>query len=754
MIPEPQNVAHQARLITIPVFVLALSLFITVQLWNTERRDAMEHALEAMEREGAQARDTLVEQFGVQKNTLGSLRGLFAASRSVEQEEWKLFVQSIGVPAHFPVSLGCCFIARVSPDELPGFVKSARAEGTADFSVSTPLDPVRIPPDGDHAIIRFHEPRALLPTLLGLDLARDAMVAEILEVATLTGEFSLTEPITGIPGVDCPVVCCFLAVYRNSAPTQTPSERLAAVEGWVASLVRLPDAMDEIAAESPQLGLELYAGEDPETGLPAYRSHPDVSAPRDRWFGHAVEFGGRHWSLFAWDERSLTSSAGPATLIVGSLIGVLLAGVIWSLLRTRGRAIELAAQMTSSLRESERELSIALDVAELARLSSDAACRAKSEFLANMSHEIRTPMTAILGFSELLLEGGASAKVRALHLETIRRNGAHLLAIINDILDLSKIESGRLEVEEIPIGTQALIDEVVALLRVRSDGRGITLEFEVDKGLPASVRTDPGRLRQVLVNLIGNAIKFTEKGSVRLSVGIEGDDATRLRFEVTDTGIGIPAEKLEHIFQPFAQADGSTTRNYGGTGLGLAISSRLVAMLGGELSAKSEIGRGSTFAFTIRVGVVEPGDPPPPPPKVEFPSLPDEPGPSRGRVLLAEDGPDNQRLIWLVLEKAGFEVDLAENGAIALDRALAEWRAGFLFDVILMDMQMPVMDGYTATRKLREAGYDGTIIALTAHAMMKDRERCLEAGCDEYASKPIDRLSLVELVSRSCALTR
>jgi CheY-like chemotaxis protein/nitrogen-specific signal transduction histidine kinase len=407
--------------------------------------------------------------------------------------------------------------------------------------------------------------------------------------------------------------------------------------------------------------------------------------------------------------------------------------------------------MTASLRQSEHELSFALETAELARREADAASRAKSEFLANMSHEIRTPMTAILGFTELLAESEPTPEERRKHLATVRRNGEHLLAIINDILDLSKIESGRLDVEAVAVRPRAIIDEVITLLATRAEGKGIALDPMVDSDVPAVVRTDPVRLRQVLVNLAGNAVKFTEAGSVRISAERDPADANRLRFAVTDTGIGISAEKITQIFQPFAQADSSTTRTYGGTGLGLAISGRLVAMLGGELAAKSEVGRGSTFTFSIRAPVVASEEHAPPRTLESLP--PEGPVTRGGRVLLAEDGLDNQRLIWLVLEKAGYIVDIAENGAIALERALVEWRAGTPYDVILMDMQMPEMDGYTATQRLREEGYEGQIVALTAHAMARDRDRCLAAGCDEFASKPIDRRSLIRVVANACAVS-
>ncbi len=435
----------------------------------------------------------------------------------------------------------------------------------------------------------------------------------------------------------------------------------------------------------------------------------------------------------------------------------------------RSAALRHAVEEAQAQKEELERYSVALQSTNQAleefSHAAEAANRAKSEFLANMSHELRTPLTAILGHCEIMKEDVDPGSSFVEPLGVIERNGSHLLNLINDVLDLAKIEAGKLELENVRCSPLEMIADLEKNFAPRLQGKPVELRVRRSNSFPLWIETDATRLQQILINLLSNAVKFTSVGSVTLSAQYDYAPGSRMgviTFTVADTGIGIPADKLRKVFEPFEQADTSTARQFGGTGLGLSICRRLAERLGGRIEVESHLNQGSTFrlilpALTsrerlepdstasgdiVRVsGSAERGT-----------AAAAEEGKLQAHVLVAEDSLDNRRLISAILSRAQAKVTVVENGQEVVDAVLAAKEATDSpraeFDVILMDMQMPVLDGYQATRTLRDIGCRLPIIALTAHAMKGDREQCLKSGCDDYATKPINKVQLLDVIQK------
>jgi signal transduction histidine kinase/ActR/RegA family two-component response regulator len=425
------------------------------------------------------------------------------------------------------------------------------------------------------------------------------------------------------------------------------------------------------------------------------------------------------------------------------------------LIRLVPRAIELPglARVNEQLRhEVDQRTAAEAELRQMAMAADQANC-AKDAFLANMSHEIRTPMTAILGFADLLSDERQDRDSLEM-ISTIQRSARHLLTIINDLLDLSKIEAGKLELRTEAVRPRALVEDTLSSLRGKAEARGLALKCEIEPAAPESITTDGTRLRQILVNLVGNAIKFTESGSIRVCVRSEASAsaAPLLAIDVIDTGIGIPRDLQDRLFKPFQQIDESATRRHGGTGLGLSICRRLSELLGGSIELESEQGRGSRFTVRVAANLVVAS------PAVQRPHRTDETtkhkppqSPLAGRrILVVDDGADNQRLVSLLLRRFGATVETASNGEEGLRLALRSRVHGEPYDLILMDMQMPIRDGFSATRALREEDWTGSIVALTACAMAGDHERCTSAGCDAVIPKPFSAATLLGTLETVC----
>ncbi|HEX5054445.1 MAG TPA: ATP-binding protein [Planctomycetota bacterium] len=501
--------------------------------------------------------------------------------------------------------------------------------------------------------------------------------------------------------------------------------RVAAAPGCSAELVNAIDGLvpgDNVGS----CGTAAF------TGMPCI-VHDTATDPR--WASlreAAVHFGIRS----CWSFPILAGSGGVVgTIAISSFVHRAPTGFHLALLET-------ATQLTAIV--------IQHDLAQQQQLAATSAARsamqARTELLANVSHELRTPLTAILGFADLALDGAPASLIDDC-LRTIRANGEHLLEVINDLLDIAKVEAGGIEVEQQPCSLRQILEEALRLFELPIQARGLHLCVEGADRLPASVATDPTRLRQILVNLLSNAVKFTEAGEIAVRCASEPlGSRVQVEFAVTDSGIGMTREQIERAFTPFCQGDASTTRRFGGTGLGLSLSRQLARLLDGEILVESEFGCGSTFTLRFAAGLAAPSRPG----DCAADAAAEQPArPLQCRVLVAEDTHALRRLAESVLRKAGAEVVVVQDGATACAAVLAAER-GEPFDLVLMDMQMPIMDGYAATRALRRDGYTRPIVALTARAQDSDREQCLAAGCTAYLSKP---LSLAELVRTVAALT-
>ncbi|MCP4293555.1 MAG: response regulator [bacterium] len=444
---------------------------------------------------------------------------------------------------------------------------------------------------------------------------------------------------------------------------------------------------------------------------------------------------------FEWDHQTIDGIIFPVEIILGKIQG--------------GDEPLLFVQFhdISERKRSEMALEAATRKAQFLAVQAHQASRAKSEFLATMSHEIRTPMNGVIGMTELLMDSDINDEQRN-YLEILRGSGEAMMGVINDILDFSKIEAGKLELEETRFDLRSLLREFSGLMKVSAEKKDLVWDFQLPPETPFQLKGDPGRLRQILTNLVNNAVKFTSEGSVQLKVEMKdkSETDTVLKFSVSDTGIGIPANRLSRLFKAFSQVDSSTSRKYGGTGLGLVISRDLVKMMGGELKVTSKENQGTTFYFSLTMARE----------KVDIADLvsdkaqkaSDADQPLNLKILVAEDNLTNQVVVSRMLVKMGCEVDLVSNGQEAL-RALEK----STYDLVLMDCMMPEIDGYWTSRIIRDASSDVLdhnvpIVALTANALEGDRQKCLNSGMNAYLSKPVRKKALRTAIEEQTAVTR
>ncbi|MBO6514522.1 MAG: CHASE domain-containing protein [Phycisphaerales bacterium] len=726
-----------------------------------------------------QQHEHLIGLFDGYEQALKYMRGYVQSSEYVDQDEWSGFVKYADLEARFPGVWGFAYVERVRAGELDRFIEDMHAQGHDSFVVKThsgELVQVDEQDDRDRFVIKYEEPIERNRAVIGLDVSSSETNKEVYDSATDSGEARLSDPFPlgqqkGDPGAVGIVMV--MPVFDSRLAVETVEDRRRAVTGWVsvaldmgyfrAKALDLPDDTERIT-----LQIETQNGHGVE--LLSYTRnmgslHDDCGAGCEEdaqvQGTFATEFAGKSLSsTIVINSMHVPSSLTGAeydenmrkaesSLYLGIRLTLIVIVVTLVIEFVRIRAERIAGRMTSTLRQSERRQRAFAYHAQLAN-------KAKSKFLANMSHEMRSPMSSVLGYTEVLhemLDEGATADDMREAVGRIERAGSHLLMVVNDVLDLSKIESGKLPVNKVACEIGEILSEVVGTMGIKAEEAGLELGVRFETEVPRRIVADPYRVRQILLNLVGNAIKFTKEGGVRLAVGCnEG----RIWVSVHDTGVGMRSDRIEGLFEPFEQDHLSKEYSYNGTGLGLSISRQLAEMMDGELTATSVLGEGSVFTCTLPLEIPEEDVVDGSaewggvamihelPCRVRFESgegLLEDIG---GRVLVVEDGEDNQRLIGHYLRKAGVAAEFVYNGLEAVEMIEADPA----FDLIVMDMQMPVMDGYEATRTLRDRGCRIPILALTANAMSDDRQRCIDAGCDEYETKPVKRARLLRTVAR------
>lgn len=675
----------------------------------------------------------LKERYMIYEQALRGGLGLFRASSSVQREEWRKYVATLNIGKTLPGINGLGYIDFVLAQDVPEYIQSSREDGAPNF---------KIHPDTfypDKFVIRFIEPSDVNQEAIGLDIGFEANRRAAAERARDLGVSALTKKIELVQ--DHQKQAGFLLLipsYESVEPPKTLEARRAGFQGWVyAPFIGSNFLSDLTDVSKGQLAFQVYDGKQDAPNALIYSSDSKFIRTATEGFAKTthMKIAERAW-LLKWRttdafEPPADQSIAHFVAIIGGVFAVFLYFMLSQLVHQRRTVLEKVARRTKDLNKARKE--------------AERANAMKSEFLANISHELRTPLNGIIGATDLLKDLKIN-KLQKQYVDIIFSSGNRLLSLINDVLDLSKIEAGETKLRPSDVQLEKLVTATFQLLSVQAQQKNISIDLRYSSDIPPMVSVDELKLAQILTNLLGNAIKFTDKGGVTLDVSLVGstNDLPRVRFEIIDTGIGIPKDRVKTVFDKFSQIDSSSTKKQRGTGLGLSISKQLVELMDGDIGVTSALNKGTTFWFELDLIVSKASaSKPDVPAAVEDRPHKDKSENSEKTALLVEDEAVNTIVATKMLTTIGFAVDAAENGLQAV-----EMMENKSYDVVFMDCSMPIMDGYEATKRRREnevkSGNRQLIVAMTANALEYDRQKCLDAGMDDYLAKPILKALLEE----------